>query len=70
MKSNVCEEKARVSGHDRDEVKSEKPSDLSVRLGQPSSGGRRMHTDGLGRLGVPAGDEMVQCVWCQSSSGQ
>lgn len=37
MKSIVCEEEARVSVDDRDEVRSEKPNDLSARLGQPSS---------------------------------
>lgn len=48
-------------------MKSEKPNDLSARLGQPSSRQADEH-NGLGRIGVP----MVggrESVWCQPSSG-
>lgn len=61
MKSIVCEGRARVSVRDRDEVKSEKPNDLSARLGQPSSRQADEH-NGLGRLGVPLGDGRVCLV--------
>lgn len=48
------------------EMMSEKPNDLSARLGQPSSRQADEH-NGLGGIGVPM--DVDGCVWCQPSSG-